>query len=543
MRRRSLFYSFEADDIIKDTGDAENPDATIDNPDDAGADGANAPSEGTDTSTDNIDLTSTDETDKDKKVNPGPLNVDLVYNIKRLELNDKTNTEEYRVLKSLQDKRDDPDFDEENNPVALDIKAARYLKDQDEDDGTDLLEDETVSTPNDYDDERYTRMEYTDMSVESFLAMEVHYTNDANEYMLDNMGEVAGRAGHAAANAAAAVGRGVGAVGGAAARKAGAAASIAASVGAKAGGSLIKGGLGAIKGSILALDKFYERHEANFASIEKQLSILHKEVFLLKETNNRKPFTKDKIIRNIVTEDNHDIRELLNNQIKFYSLFSNIVISSLKNESEISKNLLQFATNKELTKLTLKNYTSKRMIESLSKPADDDTIDGPNSHLVSAYESKEILMGNRVLLSVLPSTSIDSIEYYIDAMKLSKVSIYKLNTPTVNELKIPNKKELLSIIDLAIILTRSLRDTKSEFNKIIGIKKNLINTYKYFDIISNTEYYLTVDKKTRKEVSEYLKTSALYMDRIYVDPFINIKNYYYNTLKYLTHYVKDISRL
>ncbi len=516
MRRKSLFYSLE-DDTPDDVNDSDD---VKDSADDDNSDDVNNP--------DDVD----DSETKDKKIAPGPLNVDLVYNINRLELNDKTNTEEYRVLKKLQEKRDDPDFDEDNAPVALDIKASKYLKDQNDDDSPDLLEDETVSTPNDYDDEKYTRFVYTDMSVESILASEVYYTNDANQYMLNNMKDAAGQVGRGALKAAGAAGRVVGPK-----------AATAARLGARAAGGLIKGGLGAIKGSILALDKFYQRHQANFAKIEKQLSILRKEIYLLKETDNRKPYTKDKIIKNIVTEDNHDIRDLLNKQIKFYNLFSNIVISSLKNESEISQNLLKLATANELSRLTLKNFVSKRMIQSLLKPADEETLDGPNSNLVSAYESKEVLMGNRILLSILPSNNIDTIDDYIAAMQLSKVSVYKLNATTVNELKIPSKQELLAIVDLAIVMTRELLNTKSEFNKIIGIKKVLLNTYKHFDIISKTEYYLTVDKKTRKNVSQYLKTSAQFMDHIYIDPFINIKNYYYNTLKYLVHYVKDISRL
>jgi hypothetical protein len=520
MRRKSLFYSIEDDNDQTDTDD--------------------------------IDLTDSDDENDDKKINPGPLNVDLVYSLNELETNNKTNTEEYRVLKKLQEERENEDNDDDR-PVGLEIKASRYIKENEDDDNTDLLEDETVSKPNDYDDEQYTRFESTDMSVESFtyyLANEARYTNDANDYFANNLSDAIGKTAKAGARVAS------GAYG---AAKAGATATAkaaydaakagspyvgkAAKAGAKQATNLIGKGYSAIKGSILALDKFYERHEANFTSLEKQLAILRKNVFLLKEIDNLKPYTNRKVISNIVAGQDHKLRSVLTKQIKFYNEFSKIVISSLHNQSEITSQLLEAANNKDLTNITLKNYASKSLIDNISKHTSDiDSIDGPNSNLVTAYESKEILMGNRVLLSLLPSKDISTIEDYIDAMSVSKVSIYKLNETIPSEIEALNKHELLAAIDLALELTRHLKDTKSEFNKIIGIKKAMMSTYKYFDIISNTEYFLTVDRKTRKEVSEYLKVVSVFMDRVYIDPFINLKNCYYNSLKYFTHYVKDVSK-
>lgn len=538
MRRKTLLYALE-DDAEKDdhtpAGDNPNTDDSVGNLEDLDLNSGSNDS-------------NTDDSE-DKTFDPGPLNVDLVYRLKELETNNKTDTEEYNVLKRLMDKRNEDNADDQDSaPAALEIKAAQFIKDDQENDGDDLLEDESVSTPNDYDDEQFTRFESTDMSIESYqecLSLEGHYTNDANSYMLNNLQGSAKSAGRNMMVMAGVAGKGISksaSVAGMGASMAGRSAAKIGSTALSGGKSLIALGYNGIKSSITALDKFYERHNANFTKIEKELAYLRKNVFLLKEIDNRKPYTKTRVIDNIINEKNSNIKSLLINQIKFYDEFSKIVISSLKNQEEITSNLLEFATNQELKSLTLKNYTSKRLIETISVRSDIESIDGQNSHLVEVFNSKEILMGNRTLVSVLPSKNITSIEDYIEAMKLSKVAVYKLNSPVVTELKVPNKRDLLEIIDLAITLTRHLKDSKSELNKIIGIKRLLLGLYKHFDIISTTEYFISTDKKTRKEISQYLKVSSQYMDHVYIDPFINIKNYYYNSLKYFTHYVKDICR-
>ncbi len=545
MRKRTLFYSHEAEIPIDENNNTDKP--TDENPDETPSENpgenGNSSDAGGDMEDVNLSNTEDDMEEEDKNFDPGPLNVDLVYRLKELEINNKTNTEEYSVLKKLSEKRqedEESESDEEGNqPVALEIQASQLLKDDSEKDGNDLLEDESVSKPNDYDDEQYTRFESTDMSIEHFrncLAMEVRYSNDANDYMLNNIKDTAKNVGSGVVGVA----KTVTPYAGTAVRGGANLVGKAANIGGRTAAGLIATGYASIKTSIVALDKFYERHEANFASLEKQLGELRKNIYLMKDIDNRKPYTNEKVIRNIVTEKDTNLRDLLTHQIQFYTVFSQIVISSLKNQADIMEDILESATSKELTQITLKNLTSKRLITGISERASIESVDGPNSHLVEIYQSKNVLMGNRVLLSMLPSSSITTIEDYIEAMRLSKVSVYKLNANVPSGLKVPNKHELLGIVDLAIELTRHLRNTKSEFNKIIGIKKLLLSAYKHFDIISTTEYFLSTDKNTRKEISQYLKVSSTFMDHIYVDPFINVKNYYFNALKYLTHYLRDI---
>lgn len=485
------------------------------------------------------DVPPEDDNDEPNTPPPGPLNVDLVYRKNELKSNKKENTKQYKQINRLLDDRADGE-----EPIVLDIQVAKDLKGDAADTTDDLEDDEITSTPDDLDSEVYTRLEYEDMSIESYMerfyySSEVHYGNPASDELASNMANAAARAARSAARGAAGAGKAIG-HGAVSASKAighgaGAVGKVAGHGAVVAVGALAAGGILATKKGIIALNKFWEKHETHFNSIEKQLAQLRKEVYLKQEIVKKSSYTNSKVLRHILNHDTKDIHQLFAHQMNFRKEFSSVVIGAIMTQKSMMENLVINANNKKFRDLTLKDFVIKNNLSNLFKPSH---IEGMSDPLLDTLESKQYLMANKVILSQVPKSDLSTIEEYLDAMTQSKSTIYKVPESVEFKIDYLNRKQLLELIDLCLRFTRDLKTHRDIFNKMTGAKASVISTMNKFNMLSKLNIFVNADKDTKKEIKQYLDFSSLYVDRIYVDAFINMNNLYYNSLKYTIYFIK-----
>ncbi len=481
------------------------------------------------------DMPPEDDNNKPKSPPPGPLNVDLVYRKNELKSNKKENTKQYKQINKLLDDRADGE-----EPIVLDIQVAKDLKGDAADTTDDLEDGETTSDPDDLDSEVYTRLEYEDMSIETYMerfeySSEVHYGNPASDELVSNMADAAAKAARGAADASKVIGRGAISAGKALGHGAGAVGKVAGHGAVVAAGALAAAGILTTKKGIISLNKFWEKHETHFNSIEKQLAQLRKEVYLKQEIVKKSSYTNSKVLRHVLNHNTKDIRQLFAHQMNFRKEFSSVVIGAIMTQKSIMENLVVNANNKKFRDLTLKDFVIKNNLSNLFKPSH---IEGTNDQLLDTLESKQYLMANKVILSQVPKSDLSTIEEYLDAMAQSKSTIYKV--PESIEFKIDylDRKQLLDLIDLCLRFTRDLKTHRDIFNKMTGAKASIISTMNKFNMLSKLNIFVNADKDTKKEIKKYLDFSSLYVDRIYVDAFINMNNLYYNSLKYTIYFIK-----
>ncbi len=552
--RSKLFKASEADDEFGSDGalDPSGYGPEGEDPDD-GEDNTPPPEGNTPPDPDNPDETPSDDNlgnemndddsmdenpdDDSTKYNPpsGPLNVDLVYRKTELKDNKKTNSKQYKQVDKLLDQRNNG-----KDPIALDIIVSKELKNDAKDTTDDLEDDEVTSDPDDLDSEQDIRLEYEDMSIENYIerfyySVELGYTSDANIEFMGNVKNASSRAANAGITAAKATGRIAANVGGHAwsATKSGSSALKKGAV--VVGGALAVAGIAATKKGIISLEKFWSKHEAHFNAIEKQLGQLRKEVYLKDEIVKKSSYTNSKVLSQILNHGVTNIHKQFSDQIKFRAEFTNIVLTTIMTQRTVTENLLRTVNNKEFRDLTLKDFIMKNTLENFFKPSH---IEGSESSLVRTLESPQYLMANKVILSSVPQNKLSTIDEYIDAMGQSKSTIYHM--PETSEFKIDylDKKHLLDLIDLCLRFTRDLKNNRDSFNKMIGAKKTLVTTMDRFNILSKLDMFAKADKDTKQEVKSYLDVSTLYVDRVYVDAFLNMTNVYYNSLKYTIYFIK-----
>lgn len=479
----------------------------------------------------------TQEEDEEKKnaLPENPLNVDLVYRQEQMRLNDETDKPLYEEIgKILAARKVGTD------PIGQDIEVSQQMKNDPEPDGTDLNGDETTSKHDDYDSEKYERLEYEDMSIENYhirFAAEAGYGTPAGDYMLANMKDTAVGTAKVAGRGAAAVGRAVGPVAGKAASLAGKGAMAVGKKGLTAAAFVADKTFSLVKKEIISLSRYYDKHKSRFMKIEKELLDLRKSLVLLKDIDTSRPYNDYKVLTNVLNDDTKSMLALFASQHKFHEEFSRIVIDGLSNQKIVMDKMLKYMNSEELESMTMRNFTLDTPMKGVMVPFRSEGID---ETILKGYETKELLVANKRLLAVLPREDLDTIDDYVSALQKSKVVIDVVHVLKIHSIKTPSQKELLDTLDMALSFTRQLQSDKEVFNKMTGIKSALMSTLSRFNILSRTEAFLKTESAKKKSVRAYLEDSVSYTDKVYIDPYINLNNAYYNSLKYFVHFARDI---
>jgi hypothetical protein len=503
------------------------------------------------------------ENDKPEK----PLNVDLVYRKNELEENDDKGSVEYKAIDDLLKKRQAEQ--EANEPETNeDIPGIDASSD---DTGNDDLEDDESTSEIDTDDTddddtvaqgtQNTQSSTESLHLESYYLIPISYTAESGGWTSD--GEEIFN--HKISSLGKAVGSGAGSVAGAAASGVGKVASGAGSAIKGVAGAAYDGGkylapkvvdgvkylapkgydlgkkltvklLDKLQRTSLSLVKFSEHHQYNLKHLEKQIYTAKRDVSIKNREKKQGYYDKPKVLERIFANDNNDLKSLLAKQIKFYKTFGELTLMKSKNQSIAIANFVHILSN---SSDEIDNITMKQVIEQIPttifKTTSKEYIE--EGAKTQEYESKEILLGNKVLVGIYPNPHIDTLEEYFKAMKQSKTIIYTKDWTSTPKIEYMDQKELLEILNFAEILVKEMRNTNTIIKQVIGFKEQTKSSLRRLASLERLENFLKLSPKTKKIIAQYTETKASYTDTCYIEPYLSLNNMYCNSLKYVLKFV------
>lgn len=534
--------SNETDDESVSSSDGDMPDDGMsDNPDDM----------------DDPDGFGEDDTDSDKiNDNPiGPLNTLLVYRKQELEENQKTNLPQYKLINNILDARDDG-----KDPIASEILANADLKSSPSNKAV-LLDDETTSDPDDDDAEQYEKFEYEDLSIESYLdrfyrkdqfnnlvpiteAWDTDSSRVRDGVMYDRLGDAVGTVAGGVGRGAKAVGRGIKGAAGAAGRGAKATGKLAGK-GAQYAGK--NGLIGAsvvgkklsenIKKDMVSLNRFIDKHKNNYSGLLRKLTELKKEVFIRnKLPHDGQKYNNVKVLEKLLIPHTNDLVKIISSQLPFYKEIGIISINGVRSYEKYLATIIDSVNSEEMINLSLNKLITKNLYEHLmKKDSHDDEFDSKET---TTFESKLTLPGNKVLLGAFPKSGISTYSEYFEALASSKLIIFSSAGNLDYSINYLNKKELLELIDTTIKLVKMLEESSTVFNKLTGTQESILKLTKHFNLLEKSKQFASLDKKQREIIKDFSSSYLKYTNQVYLDPYLNINNMYFNDVKYLVHFVK-----
>lgn len=563
--RVKLFYSLEDDDTpsnetnenIDKYGDpiTDDTDSETDSLSDGELTGENPDELGDLDPTDNDGMGEDSDSDKINDNPIGPLNTLLVYRKQELEENNKTSLPQYKLINNILDARDDG-----KDPIASEILANTQI-DSNIGNKAVLLDSETTSKPDDDDSEQYEKFEYEDLSIESYLdrfyrldkfnnlipiveRWDTDSSRTRDGVMYDALGDAVGTVAGGVGRGAAAAGRGIKSAAGATGRGAKAVGRVAGKGALFAGEKGLKGAaiVGAkladtVKKDIMSIDRFVDKHKHNYSGLLKKLIELKKEVFIRnKLPHDGKKYNNVRVLENLLIPHTNDLVKIIGSQLPFYKEIGIISINGVRSYERYLATIINSVNNEEMINLSLNKLITKNLYEHLMKKDNhDDEFDSKDT---TTYESKLTLPGNKVLLGAFPRSGINTYSDYFEALSNSKVIVFSNADNLDYSVDYLNKNELMKLIDESIKLVRMMEESSSVFNKLTGIQESILKLTKHLDLLEKSKQLASMDGKHREIIKDFSRSYLKYTNQVYVDPYLNINNMYFNDVKYLVHFIK-----